>query len=100
MHAAQSRERSAAIDRLDERRRERQREIRFAVSNLLREFEGWPRIDIADIGKSLRAQQLLGNVLRRDADAGDLHNTARGRFQRSFRGQHARRADKAGGAGQ
>jgi hypothetical protein len=42
MHATQHRNRSAGIDRLDDLRREFQREIRFAVSDLLREFAGWP----------------------------------------------------------
>src|SRR5262249_7113391 len=81
-------------------RREFQGEVRFAVSDLLREFAGWPRLDITDIGESLRAQQLLGDILRGDADAGDLHNAHGGSFEGSLCARHSRDVQEAGSAGQ
>jgi len=72
MHPAQHRERSALIDGLDDPRREIQGEIRLAASDLLREFNGRPVVDVANLGKAFGAQQLLGEVLRSNADAGKL----------------------------
>jgi hypothetical protein len=59
MHAAQHRNRSTIIDRLDDLSRKFQREVRLPLSDLHRVFAGRPPIDIADIGESLCAQQLL-----------------------------------------
>ena len=43
---------------------------------------GGQHIQIGDIAKSLGAQQLLGDILRGEADAGNFPNSDGGRFER------------------
>jgi hypothetical protein len=54
---------------------------------------------VTDIGEAFRAQQLLGDVLGRDADAGDLGEADRGRLRRRFSGGRSRGTDQARDAG-
>jgi hypothetical protein len=56
MYASQHRSRPAVIDCLDHLGREIEREIRLAACDLNRQVDARPGIDIADIGKPLRAQ--------------------------------------------
>ena len=74
VHAGQDRDRFAGIDRNDEGRREVRSEVDLAAC----ERQGGRRPGlgrhIADIGKAFRAQQFLGDILGRDADAGDFRN--------------------------
>src|SRR5438128_10921428 len=100
MYAAEHHYGPAIIDRLDDPCREIQAEIRIPASDLYRQVEGWPLIDIADLGKTLRTQQLLGDVLRGDADAGILQDAHGGGFRCSLSDAHARHAGEPGRCGQ
>src|SRR5215831_16282206 len=95
MHAAQHRNRSTIIDRLDDLRRKFQREVRLPLSDLSREFAGLPRIDIAYIGESLCAQELLGEVLRGNADPPELYHAHSGCFEATLCAGHVRDMQEA-----
>jgi hypothetical protein len=56
------------------------------------------RTHIADIGEPLGLQQLLGDVLGRIADPGDLYKAHRCGFKRSLCGARCRRAGEARGS--
>ena len=58
------------------------------------------RTHIAEIGEPFGTQQLLGHVLWRIADAGDLYKAHGRGFKWSLCGARCRRADEAGGSGQ
>jgi hypothetical protein len=50
-------------------------------------------VQIPNLGKSLGAQQLLGHILRRDADAAALAEPHGGDFEAILPGHHTRCAD-------
>jgi hypothetical protein len=87
MHSRNHRDWRAGIMRDDQRRYEVHAEIDVAVADRLR--LGNPRLgeDIAHIGKTLRAQQFLGGILRGDADARVFCETDRGCLERTLRGE-------------
>jgi hypothetical protein len=58
------------------------------------------RVYIADIGEALRAQQLLGDMLRGNTNRPDLREADGGGFEDLLRGQHLRAAQQACGARQ
>ena len=97
-HAGHERDRLAGIDGPDPVRRIIRIEIDLAVRDRL-SCARRP-VHIADIGETLRAQQLLGDVLWGNADARTLREADGGRFERPLRSQRSRRADEARGAGQ
>src|SRR5262245_4742816 len=100
MHAAQHRNRSTIIDRLDDLRRKFQPEVCLRLSDLNRVFARRPSIDIADIGESLSAQQPLREALRGETDGpGNLYQAHSGIFGGPLCG-HLRNAQEAGCAGQ
>jgi hypothetical protein len=72
MDAGNHRDWCAAIHRNNERRREVQAEIDAAVGNRVGLADADRRGDIADIGEAFLSQQLLRDILRSDADTGDL----------------------------
>ena len=86
MHTGHCRDRFAGIHGYDERSRKNHTEIQLAATDLLHVGAARFRFHIADIGKALRAQQLLCNVLRRDTDATDLTQADRSRFRRPLVG--------------
>ena len=101
MHAGNHRYGRPAIDPDGERRCISHGEISVAAHN--RGDRGSARSDpthIADVGEALGLQQLLGDVLGRIADAGDLHKAHFGGFEWPLCGECHRRADEARGAGQ
>ena len=55
----------------------------------------WART--GSIGKPLGAQQLLGNILRSSADAGEVGKADRGCFEGTLRGERSLRSDETGG---
>jgi len=57
-----------------------------------------PGIDIADLGKTLRAEQRLGDMLRGVAEGMPVRNAKGRRFKGSLRGHRWRSAQEAGGA--
>jgi hypothetical protein len=99
MHTSQQCDPFAGIDRCDEREHSVHHEIGLAAPDCLK-CRARRRIHIADIREALRAQQLLGDILRGNADARLLRNANGGCFEWSLRGQRRWGADKAGGAGQ
>src|SRR6266542_1393683 len=99
MDAAEHRDRTASVDRLDRARRKFQRKIRFAASDPYRKLDGRPGIDIAYLCEALRAQKLLGDVLRGNANTGEFQQPHRGRFERRLGGQQVRRPHEAGSTG-
>ena len=98
MHAQQNRHGGSGFDRLNGLRRKFQSKIRFSASGHRRRFTS-RCIDIANLSKALRAQQLVGDVLRRKADAGELQNAHGCCFGDPLRGQHIRSTEKTSGAG-
>jgi hypothetical protein len=78
------------------------REVRSEIDLAAGEREGGRRSGIyqhiADIGKALSAQQCFGEILGRDADAGDFPNSDGSRFRPPFLSLRTRRGE-AGGAG-
>ena len=52
-------------------------------------------VDVADIGEALRTQQLLGDILRRNADVGSLGQPDGGRLEGCVRGQRTAGRNKA-----
>jgi hypothetical protein len=99
MDATQHYDRAAIVDRLDGPSCEIQCEVRITVSDFSRQIEGRPLIDVVDIGKPLRAQQLTGDVLGGETDAGVLQDPHRGRFEGTLLGHCLRHPSKASGAG-
>src|SRR5205807_3333635 len=57
------------------------------------------RIDVANVSEPLLAQQFLGDVLRRVADARVLGEPDGGGFEGAFRGARGRRPDEADAGG-
>jgi hypothetical protein len=98
MHARQDRDRVASIDRDDEGCREVQTEVNLAAGDG-RVLDGRGQLDITDVGEALCGQQLLGEVLRRNADARDLGEPDRGGLGRGFVGERCPGAQDARGAG-
>ena len=98
MHTRQDRDRHAGIDRDDERRREVQTEVDLAAPRSSRAGSPDRHRHVADIGEAFRAQQLLGHVLRREADAGYLVEADRGRLRRPFVGERCPGAKDAAAA--
>jgi hypothetical protein len=103
MHPRQQSDRRAAIDRDGEGRGEADREI--GVTGGDRRGRGkacWRRqAHVADIGETLGPQQLIGDILRGNANARAVgENTYGGRFGRAFHGQRLRCADECYGARQ
>jgi hypothetical protein len=80
MHPSQQRDRVAGIDCGHPPKHSVHQEIGFAARNRLPR-EAWRRIHIADIREALRAQQLLGDILRGNADASGLRNANGGCFE-------------------
>ena len=100
MHAGQHRDRLARVDRDQERRREVHAEIDLAARRSSAAFvDARLHAHIADIGEAFGAQQLLGDVLRREADAGSLGDPDRGRFRRPLVGERCRGRQARRGAG-
>src|SRR6266568_6686363 len=79
-------------------RSEVQCEIGFAASDLDRQVEGRSCINIADMGETLCAEQLLSDTLGSDANAGEFQKTHGGCFEGLLRGQRSRSANEAPGA--
>ena len=50
---------------------------------------------MADVSEVLRTQQLLGNVLRGDADAREFENTHRSSLELPIRGEQRRHAEES-----
>src|SRR6516225_10567273 len=93
--AGQDRYRLAGIDPNDIRRRKVEAEIRLTGPYRVRGLSGRPRIDIADIGKTFGAEELLGHVYRGAAKS----RCSREAQSRCFKGgpfgaQYSRRADE------
>ena len=87
------------IHRDDERSGEVQAEVRLPAADQLRLDPTGFRHDVADLGKAFRAQQLLGDILGRDADAPDLCKADASRFGRWLRGKRLLDPNEARGAG-
>src|SRR6266540_3223415 len=74
----------AGIDRDEKGRREVQSEVDLAARERFRLPDARIGLHIADIGKTLRPQQLLGDVLRRNANAATPGEPDGGCFRRRF----------------
>jgi hypothetical protein len=87
VHAGHHRDRCAGIDGHDGRRRIGHCKIQvFARQRVhldARRCVRWRR-DILEIGEAFRAQQFVGDILRRVADERALAQTKRGRFRQSL----------------
>jgi hypothetical protein len=70
MHTRQCRDRHASIKAQDERCREKEAEIDLAACDRLRLRKTLRCGHVANIGKALRPQQVLGDVPGRHADGG------------------------------
>jgi hypothetical protein len=82
MHGAEGGYRQPAIERGDEHGGEIRAEIDFAAGDRLGCVDGRRGVsDVADIGKALGPQQLIGDVLGGDADTGNLREAHGGRFE-------------------
>ena len=97
MNAAEHRQLDAMIEPIDEYGGKVQPEIHLAAGDARRRVA---RLHVADIGKTFRAQQLFGNVLGRNADAGFLYDPDSSRLQRPLRRQHWRSVNEARSASQ
>jgi hypothetical protein len=98
--ASQERDRIAGGGCYDQRCHKVRGEIDDAARDCLRSGGTLQQVDIANIGKTLGAEQLVGDVLRGDADAGGLGKADSRGFEGSLGGQRARRAQEARGAGE
>jgi hypothetical protein len=94
MQAADDRDRHAGIDRHEILRRKGRREVLFAASELAcHPLKG--DLHEADIGEALGPQELLGDELGRDADAGILRQPDAGGLQLAFLRKRAAAAQQA-----
>jgi hypothetical protein len=98
MHAGNERDSGAAVDRGDPIRSEVYTEIDLGARKRLGSAS-WVLRHIADLGKALGPQQLLGDMLRGNADARVFEKPYGGGFEGSFRGQRSGCACEACGAG-
>ena len=89
----------ARVHRDEQRRDEVGAEVDLAARDLARLLGPGLGRHVADVGEALGAQQVLGEVLRRDADARDLAQADRGRLRRRLVGERAAAAKHARGAG-
>src|SRR6516225_1474631 len=71
-----------------------QREIQLSAPNRRRYHRRWRKL-VLDFGKAFRAQQLVGDILRRDADASVLRKADGRYFRRLLLGQRIPCADEA-----
>ena len=99
MHPGQHRDRAPCIHRHHERRGEIQSKVHLAARDRVRLPSGCLGHDIADLGETLCTQQLLGDILGRDADAPDLCKADAGRFRRRLCGERLLDPNEARGAG-
>ena len=83
----QHRDRAACIHRHHKRRGEIQSKVHLAARDRVRLPRGCLSHDIVDLGEALCVQQLLGDILRRDANALDLCKADAGRFRRRLGGE-------------
>ena len=72
VHAGDDRDLFAGLDRDEQRRREVQREVDLAAGDQFRLPGAGVGHHVADVGEAFLLQQLLGDVLGRDADAAAL----------------------------
>jgi hypothetical protein len=84
VHAGHDRDRLAGIDRDQERRREDHAEIDLAMRDPLRIRNAATGLHVVDIGEAFGTQQLLGDILRGNADAGTPTDADRSRLRWSF----------------
>jgi hypothetical protein len=99
VYASQGLHRDAAVDPGDLHRGKVQAEIYRAAADPVRYVVLHRQRHIANIGKALGAQQLLGDILGGNADALLFRETDRCRFEGACRRQHPRRTDEARGTG-
>lgn len=78
MHTRRHRNWRAGVQLPDGFRREAQGEVDLSFRNHSRIRAAHVDLDIAHVGEALRTQQLLGHILRRDANGGFLQNADRG----------------------
>jgi len=100
MHAAEHRQLYAAIEPGDEHRGEVRAEIDLAAGNSLGRVVGRRQAHVSDIGKTLGAQQFLGDVLRRNAYSLEIGNPHSVSFEAGPCGQRLPCAEEPGGASQ
>jgi len=93
VYTGKDRNRRARVDRLDMVNSESKREIGITTGNCLRYRPGRRGLDIADVGKAFRSQQLLGGILRSDADDGILDKANSSGLRRSLSRLNSRRSD-------
>jgi hypothetical protein len=94
MDPGQQSDRIAAIDLPEKIRR-----IGLSEVGLAERQDTRRRIDVANFGKTLGAEQFLGDVLGSQADPCYLRQAHGRRFEDTLRGSRTRRADEAGAAG-
>src|SRR3954454_14158117 len=99
MFTGHDRDRLARIDRNDEGWRKVRREVDLAAGKRKGGDCSGLGYHIADVGKALGPQQLLSEILGRNADAGDFSNSDCRGFQPFVLSLQTRRPDEAGGAG-
>src|SRR5215831_15239482 len=99
MFASQDRDRFAGIDRGDKWWREVRREVDLAASGRKGGRRSGHGFHIANIRKALSAQQLVGDIVGRNADAGAFHKADGRRFQPAVLSARTRLADEPGCAG-
>jgi hypothetical protein len=97
MHAGQHPDRFARVDRDQKWRHEVHAEIDLAARHLLRVLDARLHWHVAHIGEAFGAQQLLGSVLRRKADARNLRDPDRRGFWRRLLGERCAGAKDTGG---
>jgi hypothetical protein len=98
MNPAQQDDRHFPVDLNDERRHERHTDIDRAGGEG-RVDVGIYHVDVLDIGEAFALEQLLGHVLRGNANPGNICESDGGRFRRGFLSKRSRCADESCGAG-
>jgi hypothetical protein len=97
MDAGQQRERYAVIDRLDEVRGVIHLEFKLSSGGQLHRLGG-RHVEIADVGKTLGAQQFLGGVFGDNTDRAGPPDADRSRLGRPLSGSRRRTAEEAEGS--
>src|ERR1700730_12701971 len=99
MLACQDRDRLSSVNRYDERRGEVRSKIDIAACEGAGGGSSGVCRNVADIGETFSAQELIGDILGCDTDAGDFRNADCGRFQSFVLTARPCRADETGPAG-
>jgi hypothetical protein len=94
VHAPEQHQRQARVQLNDVRRDERHADVNRPGSEAGVNIDR--KLDVLNVGETLAAQKLFGDVLRCDADAGNLPKTNGGGFRRRFLRRATHATDQTG----